>query len=174
MDTELRQRLDAYHNDLSTQYKLAGISEHTVKDYILGEMASAIQSRHWQAWYTLFAMACATVDQELKANILNNLLLMPGHELHQEITREIQSLGSPSSIPYIRQVLERRLDFLQYTNSEQRAIASWFSHALASIGTPESIELIKEFAKCDDVGIAEEMNYRLRQLDAQRAAGLRE
>lgn len=119
-------------------------------------------------------MTCATVDQEAKADILNNLLLMPGHQLHQEITREIQRMRSPSSIPHIRQVLERRLDFLQYTNSEQSTIAKWFSHALASIGTPEAIQLIKEFAQCDDIGIAEEMNYRLRQLDVQRASGLRE
>lgn len=63
---------------------------------------------------------------------------------------------------------------IPHTNSEQGVIAKWFSHALASIGTPEAIELIKEFAKCDDAGIAEEMNYRLRRLDAQRAAGLRE
>lgn len=164
MDTELRQQLDAHREDLEMQYQLAGINEHTVKDYILREMASAIQSRHWQAWYTLFEMTCLTVDPELKADILNNLLLMPGHELHQQVTREIQSVASPSSIPYIRQVLERRLDFLQYTNSEQAVIAKWFSHALASIGTPEAIELIKEFAKCDDPDIAEEMNYRLGQL----------
>ena|SRR5687767_4068905 len=164
MDTELRQRLDAHREDLKMQYQLAGINELTVKDYVLGEMASAIQTRHWQAWYTLFEMTCRIVDPELKADILNHLLLMPGHQLHQQVTREIQWVASPSSIPYIRRVLERRLDFLQYTNSEQAVIATWFSHALASIGTPEALDLIDEFANCDDPGIAEEMNYRLQRL----------
>ncbi|MCC8505261.1 hypothetical protein ACE8C3_04020, partial [Xanthomonas euvesicatoria pv. euvesicatoria] len=90
----------------------------------------------------------------------------PGHELHQEITREIQLLRRPSSVTYIRQVLANGFQMFEYTCSEPGVIAKWFSHALADIDTPESIAVIEEFAKCSDPEIAEEMTYRLRRINA--------
>ena len=100
----------------------------------------------------------------VKADVLNGLLVMPGHELHQEVTMEIQRLKSLSSVPCIRSVLEGGFDFLAYTSSGDEVIAKWFSHALAKIGTREAIEVIKEFSVADNVGIAEEMSYRLGKL----------
>ena len=164
MDRELRQLLDSNMHDVPRLYQLAGVTPATVKRYILDGMAAAIAESDWEAWYTLLAMARAIEQPETKADVLHNLLLMPGHELHQEVTRAMQDLGSPSSVPCIRAVLEGGLDFLAYTGSEDEVIAKWFSHALVSIGTPEAIELIREFAASDNAGIAGEMRYRLEQL----------
>lgn len=161
MDRKLRRLLDEHTNDVVKQYQLAGITPTTVKSYILGEMATAIAERNWEVWNTLLAMADSVENQEVKADVLNNLLVMPGHELHQEVTMKIQILKSPSSVPYIQSILEGGFDFLAYTCSEDEVIAKWFSHALAKIGTPEAIELIKEFAVSGNAGIAKEMNYRL-------------
>lgn len=164
MDSESRKLLDEHTNNTARQYQIAGITPATVKSYILSEMATAIVGRDWKASYTLLALARAIENPEVKADVLNGLLVMPGHELHQEVTIEIQRLKSPSSVSYIRSVLGGGFDFLAYTSSEDEVIAKWFSHALAKIGTPEAIEVIKEFSVADNAGIAEEMRYRLGKL----------
>jgi hypothetical protein len=164
MDRELRKLLDEHTNDIVIQCRIAGITPATVKIYILGEMATAIDGRNWEAWSTLLAMTRAIEDPEAKAEVLNGLLVMPGHELHQEVTMEIQRLKSASSVPFIRSVLRGGFGFLAYTSSEDEVIAKWFSHALAKIGTPEAIEVIREFSVAGNAEIAEEMSYRLRKL----------
>ena len=138
----------------------------TVKQKILREMALAIAQSDWEASHDLLDLI-RTVSQPVdRAEILNELLVMPGHKLHQEVTREIQLLRSPSSVPYIRQVLQGGFQMLEYTCSEPGVVAKWFSHALADIRTPESIALIKEVATSGEPEIAEEMAYRLRRLNA--------
>ena len=97
-------------------------------------------------------------------DILNELLLVPFHYHHQEITRALQDIRSPSSIPFIRKILETNFDYLEYSGSDSDSIAKWFSWALFSIGTNEAIELMKEYANSTDKGIRDEMNYRLNKL----------
>lgn len=138
----------------------------TIKEKVLREMAAAIVENDWQATYDLLALTQSISDQEQKVDVFNNLLVMPGHELHQEVTREIQLLRSPSSVPYIRRVLEDGFQIFEYTCSEPGVIAKWFSHALADINTPESIAVIEEFAKSGEPEVADEMAYRLRRLNA--------
>ena len=164
MDRNLRKLLDECRNDIAMQYQIAGITSSTVRNYIVSEMATAIRRRDWEASRTLLAMTRVVEDSEVKADILNSLLVTPGHELHQEVTMEIQRLKSPSSVPYIRSVLEGGFGFLVYTGSDDEVIAKWFSHALAKIGTVEAIEVIKEFCADDNAGIAEEMSYRLKKI----------
>ena len=103
---------------------------------ILDKILIAIAESDREAWDALFDVTCAIEDSEMKADVLNNLLVMPGHELHQQVAMEIQGLKSPSSVPYIRSVLANGFDYLAYTCSEDGTIAKWFSHALAEIGTP--------------------------------------
>jgi HEAT repeat protein len=97
-------------------------------------------------------------------NFLNELLLNPEHYGHQVVAKLLQGVKSPSSIPYVRQVLASGFDFLAYTCSEDGVIAKWFSHLLASIGTPEAIDLMREYANDENEGIREEMNYRLKKV----------
>lgn len=137
-----------------------------IKEKVLREMAAAIVENDWQATYDLLALTRSISDQEQKVDVFNNLLVMPGHELHQEVMREIQLLRSPSSVPYIRWVLEGGFQMFEYTCSEPGVIAKWFSHALADINTPESIAIIEEFAKSGEPEVAEEMAYRLRRVNA--------
>lgn len=99
-------------------------------------------------------------------DILNELLLVQFHHHHQAITKALQDIKSPSSIPFIKKVLESNFDYLEYTCSESDAIAKWFSWALYCIGTQEAIDLMKEYANSEDEGIREEMRYRLNKLDS--------
>lgn len=142
------------------------MSTETAKQKIVREMGAAIAQGDWEATYALLHSIRNISDPEERAGILNSLLVMPGHELHQEIARQIQRLRSPSSVPYIRRVLEDDFRMLDYTSSDPGVIAKWFSHALAKINTPESIALIKEYAASGNSEVAEEMAYRLRRLNA--------
>jgi hypothetical protein len=145
------------------QYQIAEITPATVRNYIVSEMATAISGRDWEASRTLLAMTRVVEDSEVKADILNSLLVTPGHELHQEVTMEIQRLKSPSSVPYIRSILKGGFGFLVYTGSDDEVIGKWFSHALTETGRAEAIEVIKEFCAEDKPGITEEMSYRLKK-----------
>lgn len=98
-------------------------------------------------------------------DLLNNLLLTANHHRHQEIVKAIQECKDPSSVSYIRQVLNTDLKYLDYTGSDNDAISKWFSHALASIGTKEAIELMREHTNSTDGSIRKEMLYRLRKLN---------
>lgn len=73
----------------------------------------------------------------------------------------LQHIKSPSSVPFIREILNSNFDYLQYTYSESGVIAKWFSHALHAIHTEEAIAVIHAFATHPDRGIRDEMRYRL-------------
>ncbi len=93
---------------------------------------------------------------------LNQLIINPNHKSHQRLVKHLQDdLKYPSSVPYIRKALESNFDYLQYTCSDDDAIAKWFSHALHSIGTKEAIDLMKEYANSANQKIKDEMRYRL-------------
>ncbi len=93
---------------------------------------------------------------------LNQLIINPNHQSHQRLVKHLQDdLKYPSSVPYIRKALESNFDYLEYTGSDDDAIAKWFSHALHSIGTKEAIDLMKEYANSANQKIKDEMRYRL-------------
>ncbi len=161
MDTTLRNLLDENDHNATGQYPLAGLTNDTVKDFILAEMLVANARLDWEAWNTLLRMASAIVDPVVKADTLNALLVMPDHQMHQAVAMEIQELESASSVPYIRSVLAGGFGMLEYASSDSETLAKWFSHALARINTPEAIALMREYAQSSDAGIAREMNYRL-------------
>ena len=97
--------------------------------------------------------------------LLNELLVSPGHEEHQQVAKLLQNIKSPSTIPFVRKALESNFDYLEYTCSDSNAIAKWFSWLLFSIGTEDAINLIKEYTKSTDKGIRKEMIYRLSKVE---------
>lgn len=137
---------------------------NAIKQEVLAAMAAGIANDDWDASYDALNRARSVADPEARADILNHLLVMPGHKLHQEVTRDIQDIRSASSVPYIRRVLADGFEMFEYTWSEPGVIAKWFSHALADIGTPEAISVIEEFARSSDREVSDEMAYRLRRL----------
>jgi hypothetical protein len=139
-----------------------GVDSEKVRDFVLTEMPRAVGD--WRTQAAIFDIACTISDSDVRAEALSKLLVMPGHGHHQEITREIQLARYAYSVPYIRQMLESRFIFLQYTCSEHGVIAKWFGHALADIGTTEALAMIEEFTRSDDPEIADEMKYRLERL----------
>jgi hypothetical protein len=104
-------------------------------------------------------------NNEALMGVLNELLINPNHKKHQFITKTIQSLKNPSSISFIKKVLNTGFNYLNYTGSDAEVIAKWFSWALLSIDTKEAIDVMKEFAKSDNEGIKKEMIYRLNKIE---------
>jgi hypothetical protein len=153
-------------NTIRSRSEHAGVSESTAKDFIIGQLAIAIEKDDWYVQATLLEMARSINSPDIKADILNNLLLIPDHSFHQEVAREIQLLGHPSSTAYIEKILSDGFGIFEYTCSEDGVIAKWFSHALADIGTKEAIQTIQKFALSSNEEIAHEMKYRLEKIHA--------
>lgn len=107
--------------------------------------------------------------QTLPVALLNELLVMPGHQQHQQVAFALQWLGDPSTLPYAARALAMGFDHLQYTASENDVIAKWFSWLLAGIEAPGADALLQQYACSDDPDIAAEMRYRISKLDEVRA-----
>jgi hypothetical protein len=160
---------------LLTQWQNAEITTESFKeqfpidlqtnlDFIIFEIKKALKLNDKEALDHLVQLIYFCENKAPFTDILNELLVHPNHRSHQVATKLIQEIKSPSSIPFIKKVLETGFDYLDYTCSEPEVIAKWFSHTLASIGTEEAINCIKKFAHSSDEGIKKEMNYRLVKL----------
>lgn len=102
-------------------------------------------------------------EKKMLEYYFNQLLINTNHCSHQRLVKHLQDdLKYPSSVVYIRKVLESNYDYLRsYTGSDDAPITKWFSHALNSIGTKDAIELMKDYSKSANRQIRDEMRYRL-------------
>ena len=133
--------------------------------YVRTEMMNAISTCDPDEIEMTLYLVWLSGDIPKYVDILNELLLDPNHKCHQQIAKTLQDdAPSPSTVPFVRKVLESNFDHLEYTCSESDSIAKWFSWLLYSIGTTEAIDLMKEFSNSNDEGIRNEMRYRLKKL----------
>ena len=102
--------------------------------------------------------------KKIRVHLLNKLLICPYHKHHQAITKEIQDIAAPSSVPFIAQILKNGFKNFAYTLSEDSAIAKWFSWALFCIGNQEAVDLMIQYSNHPNKEIAQEMQYRLSKL----------
>lgn len=134
------------------------------KDYVINEIRSAIDKGNVDELELAISLIWIAGLNRQFVDILNELLINPNHRSHQLVTKAIQELKSPSSVPFIRQMLRSNFEYLAYTGSDSDAIAKWFSWALYSIGTSDAIELMNEYSNSGDEGVKKEMTYRLSKL----------
>ncbi len=107
--------------------------------------------------------------RSLPLMLLHELLVAPGHHVHQQVAMEIQQRADPSSLSVVARVLDGGFQSLTYTCSDDKTIAKWFGHILARIGTPEAVAMVSHYARSDNPGIAAEMQYRLERIHQQVA-----
>lgn len=159
--------LDQYYSGRISKDKFLHLFGRDIEniDFTKKELENAITSKNEEKIDRAISLIWFHENQENFINELNLLLLNSNHRSHQLITKIIQDLANPISIPFIRKVLESNFDYLEYTCSEHEVIAKWFSWALFSIGTKEAINLIEEFSKSEDEGIRKEMVYRLNKVN---------
>jgi hypothetical protein len=134
-------------------------------NYIRTEIEAAIQSADTDRLQITIPLIWFSADIPNFIDLLNELLTNPNHRSHQVIAKNLQDIApSPTTVPFVRKVLETNFDYLTYTGSDSSSIAKWFSWLLYSIGTEEAINLMKEYSKSEDEGIANEMLYRLNRI----------
>jgi hypothetical protein len=133
-------------------------------EFIKEELKKSIESKNEDHIERAIRLMWFQKNSEPFIDELNLLLLVSNHRSHQVITKTIQGLRNPKSIPFIRKALESNFDYLEYTCSDSDVIAKWFSWALYSIGTTEAINIIKEYTKSENQGIRNEMIYRLNKV----------
>jgi len=133
-------------------------------EFVRKEIYAAVHSAKSEEIGMTLPLIWLSEDIDKYIDILNELLINPNHRNHQEIAKGLQDYPSPTTVPFVRKALESNFDYLEYTCSESKAIAKWFSWLLYSIGTTEAIELMKEYSNSNDEGIRNEMIYRLKKL----------
>lgn len=65
-------------------------------------------------------------DPATFTDLLNELLVDPNHHGHQAITKTLQDIKSPSTIPFVEKPLATHFDYPNYTCSDSDVIAGWF------------------------------------------------
>jgi hypothetical protein len=131
-------------------------------DFIRDEVRNAIMTSYPDKIDLAITLIWLSDNVPAFVDVLNELLINPDHRRHQEIAKKLQDYApSPTTVPFVRKILESNFDYLEYTCSESGSIAKWFSYLLSYIGTQEAVELMKEYCNSEDEGIREEMLYRL-------------
>jgi HEAT repeat protein len=143
-----------------------------VMDALRSTLREALDSCDSELLEEVIEALTAAAERVEAVEMLNALLVLPNHRCHQKVARALQKIRSPSTIPFVRRVLEGNLAFLDYTCSESGTVAKWFSWILADIGTPDAIALMRDLLSSEDPGIREEMQYRLDKI-SRRTGGSR-
>ena len=167
---QLIEELDFQKITLTEFYNEFGLDLKENSDFIKNEINKAAEKNNSEELNLAIRLILFHSEESIFIDELNELLINPNHTSHQQITKTIQDIGNPSSIPFIRIALESEFDYLEYTCSESDVIAKWFSWALYKIGTDEAIELIKEYSESENDGIKSEMLYRLNKIGDKETA----
>ena len=142
------------HNELIDEiWEAAPESEASFKEYFMNQLNKAVSASERKKTEAVVDAVFQIEDESLRAEVLNEMLVIKEHCKHQEITRELQNIGHPSSVKYIDLMLKDGFEHLAYNGSESDVIAKWFSHALKSIGTEDAIAVIAKYSQSNDKGM---------------------
>lgn len=166
-DKQLLAELDYGIISRETFLKNFSVDINDNVEFVRKEVRAAIESKDPDEIKMILNLVWLSNDITNYVDLLNELLINPNHRNHQLIAKILQDFApSPTTVPFVRKALESNFDYLAYTCSDSIAIAKWFSWLLYSIGTPEAIELMKEYSNSSDEGVRNEMRYRLKKVIA--------
>lgn len=143
------------------------IEENIVEEDIEAKVKEAIKKGDLEELNDAVADLLDSNNLVNHIDLLNELLLNSYHLQHQYIAKAIQSLETPSSVPFIDKVLETNFEGIPYTGSDSYSMAKWFSWALSCIRTKEAVEVLVKHAGSKDKGIKYEMRYRLKKMKTE-------
>ena len=96
--------------------------------------------------------------------LLGELLAADFHTCHEDIIGALQDAADARSIPFLRQavLMKPQLEYLAY--DDYGAYYKKCFWALRTIGTPDAIAVIREFASSEDSVAREQALYRLSRI----------
>lgn len=108
----------------------------------------------------IFALSGDLTESPEGIGILNSLILLSNHRMHEDIARSLQKAHDPCSIPALVGAVQADFDYLSWDGD--KALARKCMWALAAIGTKEAWAEIGRFSQLDDPVVA---SWAKEQLD---------
>ena len=109
----------------------------------------------------------ATEENNEMLDVIHKLILEPWHREYEELAHDIQRRKRPESIPFLKQAIQSKYDYLESYGTGTRQFINQCGHALKSIGTEEAINTIRELSKSEDPIIKDEMLYRISKIEGR-------
>lgn len=103
-------------------------------------------------------------------DILHKLIVAPWHTRYEDIIHDLQTRKSPESIPFIKQAIQNKYDYLESYETGTGQFISQCGYALYSIGTKEAHQTILELSKSNNDIIKAEMEYQLKRINNDQDA----
>lgn len=100
----------------------------------------------------IFALSGDLTESSEGLEILNSLILLSNHRMHEDIARSLQKAHDPRSIPALVETVQADFDYLSW--DEDKALARKCMWALATIDTKEAWSEIGRFSQIDDPVVA--------------------
>lgn len=100
-------------------------------------------------------------------DLIHQLILEPWHGAYEELAHDLQSRKQPASVPFLKEAMQKKYDYLESYGTGTRQFINQCGHALWSIGTEEAIATIRALSQSDDPVIKDEMKYRLSQIEGK-------
>ena len=123
-----------------------------------------VSKRAEDLYYFLTLQSLFEEDDEF-IDILHQLLQEPWHDRYEEIAHHLQHRKNPKSIPFLKDAMQKKFDFLESYGTGTRQFISQSGHALQRIGTKEAIDVIRELSRSSDPVLRDEMLYRLSRIE---------
>jgi len=140
-----------------------GYKKEDVKDLL----KQIIQNRNRdELEYGLVILFAIEEDNDM-IDVIHKLMLEPWHREYEELTHNLQRRNRPESIPYLKQAILNKYEYLESYGTGTRQLINQCGHALKSIGTDEAINTIRELSKSDDPIIKDEMLYRISRMEGR-------
>ena len=163
---------------LILQYRLREISKDDFKtslpkelfettNYLKNIFLSIIEDKDAEKLENALILLWFTGQEKQQIDALNQLLLEDWHTKHEDIIHEIQKQKRPSSIPFIEKAIQNKYQYLISYGTGERQFINQCGHALWSINTEESINVIYRLSESSDVILKDEMLYRISKINGK-------
>ena len=113
----------------------------------------------------LMSEAYANKNDDKTIDIIHQLIAEPWHRGYEEMAHYLQSCKRPESVPYLKNAMQKRYEYLESYGTGTRQFINQCGHALWSIGTEEAINSIRDLTVSDDPIIRDEMLYRISKIE---------
>jgi len=136
-------------------------------DYLRNVFLSVIKEKNSDKLQNALVLLWFTGQEKEQIDILNQLLLEDWHTKYEEIIKEVQKQKNPNSIPFIKEAIQNKYEYLLSYDTGVRQFINQCGYALNSINTKDSIDVIYELSKSSNFILKDEMLYRVSKINGK-------